>query len=164
MASIERVRVLVVGDSGVGKTSLTSLLAQGTSLPSPGWTVGCSVEVKLHQYLEGTQQQREFFIELWDVGGSHSQRNTRHVFMQTVHGVILVHDLNNRKSCLNLGRWLAEVSRAEGGTNRQRVAGAGGAWDGGNISGTDIGEVRRQQYREALEGWLCLAAQLLVNS
>ena len=114
--------------------------------------------------LEGTQQQKEFFIELWDVGGSHSQRNTRHVFMQTVHGVILVHDLNNRKSCLNLGRWLAEVNRAEGGTNRQRVAGAGGAWDGGNISGTDIGEVRRQQYREVLEGWLCLAAQLLVKS
>ena len=47
----ERVRVLVVGDSGVGKTSLTSLIAQGASLPSPGWTVGCSVEVKLHQYL-----------------------------------------------------------------------------------------------------------------
>jgi len=141
MASIERVRVLVVGDSGVGKTSLTSLLAQGTSLPSPGWTVGCSVEVKLHQYLEGTQQQREFFIELWDIGGSHSQRNTRHVFFHTVHGIILVHDLANRKSCLNLGRWLAEVTRAESGSHKYSLAQAGGAWDGGNISGTDIGEV-----------------------
>ena len=33
----------------------------------------------------------------------------RHVFFHTVHGIILVHDLANRKSCLNLGRWLAEV-------------------------------------------------------
>jgi len=142
MATTERVRVLVVGDSGVGKTSLTSLIAQGTSLPSPGWTVGCSVEVKLHQYLEGTQQQKEFFIELWDVGGSHSQRNTRHVFFHTVHGIILVHDLANRKSCLNLGRWLAEVTRTESGSNKYSPAQAGGAWDGGNISGTDIGEVK----------------------
>ncbi|MFN9940400.1 MAG: hypothetical protein ACK56I_13090, partial [bacterium] len=26
-----------------------------------------------------------------------------------MHGIILVHDLSNRKSCLNLNRWLAEV-------------------------------------------------------
>ena len=76
---------------------------------------------------EGTQQQKEFFIELWDVGGSHSQSNTRHVFMQTVHGVILVHDLNNRKSCLNLDKWLSEVTKADSG-----------AWDGGS---SEVGEV-----------------------
>ena len=66
-------------------------------------------QVKLHEFQEGTQQQKSFFVELWDVGGSHSQRNTRHVFFHTVHGIILVHDLANRKSCHNLGRWLAEV-------------------------------------------------------
>ena len=42
MSFPERARVLVVGDSGVGKTSLTSLIAHGTCLSSPGWTVGCS--------------------------------------------------------------------------------------------------------------------------
>ena len=45
MSFPERARVLVVGDSGVGKTSLTSLIAHGTCLPSPGWTVGCSGRV-----------------------------------------------------------------------------------------------------------------------
>ena len=91
------------------------------------------MEVKLHQYLEGTQHEKEFFVELWDIGGSHSQRNTRHVFMHTVHGVILVHDLANRKSCLNLDKWLAEVMRAEAGSTKYS-----GAWDGAS---TDIGEV-----------------------
>ena len=38
-------RVVVVGDSGVGKTSLTWLLAHEAALPSPAWTIGCSVEV-----------------------------------------------------------------------------------------------------------------------
>lgn len=137
MEEIERVRVLVVGDSGVGKTSLTALL-RGTVLPNPGWTVGCSIEVKLHEYMEGTQQQKCYFVELWDVGGSHSQRNTRHVFFHTVHGIILVHDLANRKSCLNLGRWLAEVTRAESGSGKPVAE----SWEGGNISVTDIGEVQ----------------------
>ena len=44
MSSPDRVRVVVVGDSGVGKTSLTSLVALGQSLSSPSWTVGCSGE------------------------------------------------------------------------------------------------------------------------
>jgi len=133
MTSPEKVRVLVVGDSGVGKTSLTCLIARDTCISSPAWTVGCSVEVKLHQYLEGTQHEKEYFVELWDIGGSHSQRNTRHVYMHVVHGIILVHDLTNRKSCLNLEKWLAEVMRAEAGSTMYS-----GAWDGAN---NDVGEV-----------------------
>ena len=47
--------------------------------------------------------------ELLDVGGSQSHRNSRHVFYNNFHGIILVHDLTNRKSQLNLEKWLAEV-------------------------------------------------------
>jgi Rab-like protein 3 len=46
---------------------------------------------------------------LFDVGGSHSHRNSRHVFYNNFHGIILVHDLSNRKSQQNLEKWLAEV-------------------------------------------------------
>ena len=93
------------------------------------------VEVKLHPYLEGTPNEKEFFVEMWDIGGSHSQRNPRHVFMHTCHGIVLVHDLTNRKSCLNLDTWLAEVMRAEAGSTKYS-----GAWDG---AATDVGEVRK---------------------
>jgi len=124
-------------DSGVGKSSLTHLIAHKEPISKTSWTVGCSVEVKLHEYKEGTPQQKSYFIELWDVGGSSSHRNTRHVFYLGVHGmlmnicgsllaiskqtsmildlillisgVILVHDLTNRKSQENLYKWLAEV-------------------------------------------------------
>lgn len=109
MAAIEKVKVVVLGDSGVGKTSLTYLIAQSKPLLSPGWTVGCSVEVKLHRYKEGTQAQNTFFVELWDVGGSNNHRNTRNVFYQPTHGIILVHDLTNRKSQINLQKWLSEI-------------------------------------------------------
>ncbi|CAH0727761.1 unnamed protein product, partial [Brenthis ino] len=109
MAAIEKVKVVVLGDSGVGKTSLTYLIAHNKPLLSPGWTVGCSVEVKLHRYKDGTQAQNTFFVELWDVGGSNNHRNTRNVFYQPTHGIILVHDLTNRKSQINLQKWLSEI-------------------------------------------------------
>jgi len=114
MSNIDKVRIIVVGDSGVGKTSLVHLIANNEALTSPGWTIGCAVEVKLHEYKEGTPSQSTYFIELWDIGGSISHKNTRGVFYNPVHGVIMVYDLTNRKSHENLQRWILEILNKEG--------------------------------------------------
>lgn len=99
---------------GVGKTSLTYLMAHNEALTSPGWTVGCSVEVRLHDYKEGSPQQCPYFVEFWDVGGSISHKNTRNTFYNPTHGIILVHELTNRKSHDNLQQWLLEILNKEG--------------------------------------------------
>ncbi|CAD7082931.1 unnamed protein product [Hermetia illucens] len=114
MAEIDKVRVILVGDSGVGKSSLTHLIAHNESLTRPSWTVGCSVEVKLHEFKEGTPIQKTYFIELWDIGGSLSHKNARGVFYNPTHGIILVHDLTNRKSNENLRDWLIEILNKDG--------------------------------------------------
>ncbi|XP_018014641.1 rab-like protein 3 [Hyalella azteca] len=106
---INKVKVLVVGDSGVGKTSLVHLLVNGEVLTKSSWTIGCSVEVKIHEYREGSPGHRPYFVELWDIGGNNSHKSTRHLFYTSVHGIILVHDLANRKSQQNLRQWLVEV-------------------------------------------------------
>lgn len=90
------------------------MIAHSESLTRPGWTVGCNIEVKLHEYKEGTPQQNTYFIELFDVGGSLSHRNTRGVFYTSLHGIILVHDLTNRKSQENLRDWLFEILNKDG--------------------------------------------------
>ncbi|KAJ8252968.1 hypothetical protein GJAV_G00207710 [Gymnothorax javanicus] len=87
MASLDRVKVLVLGDSGVGKSSLVHLLCQNQVLGNPSWTVGCSVDVRVHDYKEGTQLR------------GHS----------TLNCIILVHDLTNKKSSQNLYPWSFEV-------------------------------------------------------
>jgi len=136
------VKVLVLGDSGVGKSSLVHLLCQNQVLGNPSWTVGCSVDVrffeaivpqtmtyiaadwksfvsliiiplKVHDYKEGTPEEKTYYIELWDVGGSvgsaSSVKSTRAVFYNSVNGIILVHDLTNKKSSQNLYRWSLEA-------------------------------------------------------
>lgn len=119
MAAIDKVKVLIVGDSGVGKSCLTHLIAHNEPINNPTWTVGSSVEVKLHEFREGTQHEKSYFIELWDIGGSSNHRNTRSVFYNSVHGIIFVHDLTNRKSQQNLKNWLVEVFNKEGGKSKQ---------------------------------------------
>lgn len=107
--SLEKVRIIVLGDSGVGKTSLTHLMAHHECLSNACSTIGCNIEVKLHEYKEGTPEQKTYFIELWDIGGRPCYTNTRHMFYNSVHGIVLVHDLTNRKSQENLSKWLVEV-------------------------------------------------------
>ncbi|KAH8245248.1 hypothetical protein KR032_007282, partial [Drosophila birchii] len=109
-----RVRIVIVGDSGVGKTCLTHLIAHHESLIRPGWTVGCNIQVKIHEFKEGTARQCPYFVELFDVGGSLSHKNTRSVFYAGVHGIILVHDLTNGKSQEHLLDWLYEIVNKEG--------------------------------------------------
>ncbi|KAH8256587.1 hypothetical protein KR026_002512, partial [Drosophila bipectinata] len=109
-----RVRIVVVGDSGVGKTCLTHLIAHNESLIRPGWTVGCNIQVKIHEFREGTIRQSPYFVELFDIGGSLSHKNTRSVFYSGIHGIILVHDLTNAKSQEQLIDWLYEIVNKEG--------------------------------------------------
>ncbi|VDI81723.1 Rab-like protein 3 [Mytilus galloprovincialis] len=105
----DKIKIIVVGDSGVGKTSLVHLMCHNEPNSNPGYTIGCSVEVKLHDYKAGTPSEKTYFTELWDIGGSSSHQNSRSIFYNNVNGIILVHDLTNRKSHQNLRKWLGEV-------------------------------------------------------
>ncbi|XP_054167173.1 rab-like protein 3 [Oppia nitens] len=109
MSSTDKTKVLVLGDSGVGKSSLVHLICQGQVIHNPQWTIGVTIDIKLHEYKEGTPEQRTTFIELWDIGGSRSHATARNVFYNGFHGIILVHDLTNRKSEQNLSKWLGHV-------------------------------------------------------
>lgn len=48
-ATIDKVKVVVIGDSGVGKSSLVHLIAHQHVLKKPSWTIGCSVDVKVNE-------------------------------------------------------------------------------------------------------------------
>lgn len=105
----DRIKILVMGDSGVGKTCLVHLLCHNEPLVTGTWTIGASIDIKLHEYSEGTPAQRSQLLELWDIGGSRGHFIARQILYQNVYGIILVHDLTNSKSHVNLRKWLNEV-------------------------------------------------------
>uniref|UniRef100_A0A0E0HC75 GTP-binding protein n=1 Tax=Oryza nivara TaxID=4536 RepID=A0A0E0HC75_ORYNI len=120
-----QVRVLVVGDSGVGKSSLVHLILKGSAIARPPQTIGCAVDVKHITYgspgsssnsinsIKG-DAERNFFVELWDVSGHERYKECRSLFYSQINGVIFVYDLSQRKTKTNLNKWAVEV--AESGT------------------------------------------------
>ena len=105
-------KILVLGDSGVGKSSLVHILCHNTVLTNPTWTIGASVEVKLHSYKEGSSEvtnQKSVILEFFDVGGSLQHQGSRDIFYNNYHGVMFVHDLTNKKSLKNLLKWKEEL-------------------------------------------------------
>ncbi|KAK1403772.1 putative small GTPase superfamily, sigma-54 interaction domain, ATP-binding site 1 [Heracleum sosnowskyi] len=113
-----QVRVLVVGDSGVGKTSLVHLILKGSSCARPTQTIGCTVGVKHTTYgtaggsstsIKG-DAERDFFVELWDVSGHERYKDCRSLFYSQINGVIFVHDLSQRRTKTSLQKWAVEVA------------------------------------------------------
>ncbi|KAJ0096713.1 hypothetical protein Patl1_27607 [Pistacia atlantica] len=104
-----QVRVLVVGDSGVGKTSLVHLIVKGSSVARPSQTIGCTVGVKHITYgnsgsssnsIKG-DSERDFFIELWDVSGHERYKDCRSLFYSQING---------ERTKTSLQKWAAEIA------------------------------------------------------
>lgn len=113
-----QVRVLVVGDSGVGKTSLVHLITKGSTITRPSRTIGCSVNVKHITHgspssssssIKG-DSERDFFVELWDISGHERYKDCRSLFYTQINGVIFVYDLSQRRTKTSLHKWAAEIA------------------------------------------------------
>ncbi|GLJ17786.1 hypothetical protein SUGI_0310690 [Cryptomeria japonica] len=114
-----QVRVLVVGDSGVGKSSIVQFIVNGVPVSNIQQTVGCKVGIKLMTYggsgsssstSSKGEKDREFFVELWDVSGHERYKDCRSLFYSQINGIIFVHDLSQRKTKSNLQKWAAEIA------------------------------------------------------
>lgn len=99
-------KIVVLGESGVGKTSFINAVSGSPSAYCQS-TIGASVIMVWHEYKAGTSEQRSELMELWDIGGSSSHRAASAVFLEGAIGAILVHDLSNKRSEENLSQWLS---------------------------------------------------------
>mmetsp|Transcript_19009 Transcript_19009/g.26594 ORF Transcript_19009/g.26594 Transcript_19009/m.26594 type:complete len:262 (-) Transcript_19009:536-1321(-) len=108
-SSNEKIKILVLGDSGTGKTSLVNLICKERTLQNPTSTVGCNLEVKLHDQID-----KQYFVEFFDIGAKSKYENSRNIFYPQTNGVILVYDMTNKNSYLNLKKWMAEFLTSTG--------------------------------------------------
>ncbi|MBI5590272.1 MAG: DUF4365 domain-containing protein [Deltaproteobacteria bacterium] len=102
-------KVLIVGESGVGKTGLSQRLALNNWKPSDSTVGAWATQWKL-PVSTGDGVERE--IWLWDFGGQADQRLIHQLYMDETALAVLVFDGQKEDLFETLGQWDRDLSRA----------------------------------------------------
>ena len=100
-------KVVLIGESGVGKTSIISRYMTNTFSPTLGSTPGANFTTKT-VYLEKENQSIKY--EIWDTAGQEKYRSLAKVFYKNASICILVYEITRKASFDELKKyWIGEV-------------------------------------------------------
>ena len=95
MSTVESVKVVLLGESGVGKTSIISQFIQGVFNPDKLPSLSA-------QYLTKSVDFKEFNktikFEIWDTAGQEKFRSLAKIFYKDAKVICLVYDISYKKS------------------------------------------------------------------
>ncbi|XP_069752214.1 ras-related protein Rab-39B-like [Narcine bancroftii] len=98
-------RVVLVGESSVGKTSLVLRLTEGTFAEGVQMTSG--VDFYIHTLRMPAGQRVK--LQVWDLAGRLDHRSFTISSLYTMLGVLLIFDITKRHSLDYIGNWLDET-------------------------------------------------------
>ncbi|XP_025082113.1 ras-related protein Rab-37-like isoform X3 [Pomacea canaliculata] len=99
-------KVMLIGDSGVGKTCLLVRFKDGTFLSGSFIsTVGIDFRNKVVE-VDGAKVK----LQIWDTAGQERFRSITHAYYRDAHALLLLYDVTNKTSFDNIRAWLAEIN------------------------------------------------------
>ncbi|KAI4805518.1 ras-related protein Rab-33B [Gymnodraco acuticeps] len=100
-------KIIVIGDSNVGKTCLTYRFCGGTFLKNPEATIGVDFRERT-LVLDGETIK----LQIWDTAGQERfRRSMVEHYYRSVHAVIFVYDVTSLCSFESIPEWIEECSR-----------------------------------------------------
>ena len=102
------VKIIIIGDSGVGKTNFMFRFADNTFNSLHVSTVGLDYKSKI---IILPSSKKKVKIQIWDTAGQERYMALNKSSFQKVQGIIIMYDLTDRKSFENIDKWLNIVSQ-----------------------------------------------------
>ncbi|XP_071954928.1 ras-related protein Rab-18-B-like [Antedon mediterranea] len=99
-------KILIIGESGVGKSSLLLRFTDDTFDPDQPATIGVDFKVKTLA-IEGTGNTAK--LAIWDTAGQERFRTLTPSYYRGAQGCILVYDVSNKSTFQRLNQWLSEL-------------------------------------------------------
>ncbi|KAK0160724.1 hypothetical protein PV328_008100 [Microctonus aethiopoides] len=98
-------KVMLLGDSGVGKTCLLTRFRDGRFLSGNHIsTVGIDFRNKVV-----TVGDTRIKLQIWDTAGQERFRSVTHAYYRDAHALLLLYDVTNKTSYDNIRAWLGEI-------------------------------------------------------
>ncbi|KAG7669917.1 hypothetical protein Ndes2526B_g06289 [Nannochloris sp. 'desiccata'] len=99
-------KLLLIGDSGVGKSCLLLRFADDTYTESYISTIGVDFKIRTVE-LDG----KVIKLQIWDTAGQERFRTITSSYYRGAHGIIVVFDVTDQESFNNVKQWLNEIDR-----------------------------------------------------
>lgn len=100
-------KIILLGNANVGKTTFIDLYINNYKYNSYiGTTIGINMRTKKYPPI-GEDNERKIII--WDTAGQEKYRSLVSLHYRDCHGVILMFDLNDRKSYDDIRFWMKEI-------------------------------------------------------
>ena len=97
-------KVVVVGDSGVGKTNLIKRFINNEFKSDSKATVG--VEILSKNFIINNEI---FKIEIWDTAGQERYKSITTAYYKGAKGAMIIYDVTNQNSFNNVDKWFNEI-------------------------------------------------------
>jgi small GTP-binding protein len=108
----DRLRLIVVGDSGVGKTSVILRYTKGLTAGMMAPTVGVDCRSAVCELAK-----IQYRLEIWDTAGQERYRSFAASYFRQADGVMLFYSVTSRQSFENLSYWKQLVDSSKSADN-----------------------------------------------
>jgi len=99
-------KILLIGDSGVGKSCLLLRFADDSWTDTHISTIGVDFKIKTL-----TIDGKVIKLQIWDTAGQERFRTITSSYYRGAQGIILVYDCTDLESFQNVKQWLGEIDR-----------------------------------------------------
>ena len=97
-------KILILGDSNVGKTSLLLTYVDNYFPDSHVATIGIDYKIK-----EVIVNGLKLKLQIWDTSGQERFRSMTHTFLRSANGIAFVYDITNKKSFEGVKNWIKDA-------------------------------------------------------
>ncbi|KAI0781504.1 GTP-binding protein ypt1 [Trametes elegans] len=99
-------KLLLIGDSGVGKSCLLLRFAEDSFTESYLSTIGVDFKIRTIE-LEGKTVK----LQIWDTAGQERFRTIAAAYYRGAHGIIMVYDVTEQETFNNVKGWITEIEK-----------------------------------------------------
>ncbi|KAK3601303.1 hypothetical protein CHS0354_011901 [Potamilus streckersoni] len=104
-----KIKLTMIGDSSVGKTCLALRFSQDLFTTDHKATI-TDIETRVLN-IEG----QDVLFQIWDTAGQERFRSLLPLYLRGIDGAVLVYDLTNPESFMNITTWINEVRKYASG-------------------------------------------------